>query len=274
MFRTDYCGFNVHNSDKDIINRPDGTGSYLFLIITCRMIFFFPGKKKSKNGEKTDTVIAESGACILYTPGFPQHYEAVGPFSNSFVHFYCEKEDLKDYNIPVNELFYPRAQEVINEDIRKIRYEYLSRLTHGGEMLDILIKELLIETERSTSESPEMEQQSELYSMMSEIRMRMLSYCNDKWNVEQLCEITHIGRSQFYHYYRSFFNTTPKDDLLQARIDRAKYLLTNRNMRINEVAEQSGFTNIYHFTRYFKKIVGCTPSKYIMQQNQKYNILG
>ena len=75
-----------------------------------------------------------------------------------------------------------------------------------------------------------------------------------------------VGIKPFYYYYKKFFYTSPKEELLQARIDRAKYLLTNRKLRINEVAEQSGFKNIYHFTRYFKKECGMTPSKYLMQQ--------
>ena len=133
-------------------------------------------------------------------------------------------------------------------------------------MLDLLIRKLMIETERSVSQHQDISQRSEIYDSMSSIRVRMLSYCYEDWDMERLCEMAHLGRSQFFYYYKKFFHTSPKDDLLQARIDRAKYLLTNQRLRISEVAEQSGFKNIYHFTRYFRKECGCAPSKYLMQQ--------
>ncbi len=47
------------------------------------------------------------------------------------------------------------------------------------------------------------------------------------------------------------------------RIDKAKALLSAGTMRINEVAEQTGFENdIQYFSRSFKKAVGMTPSEF------------
>ena len=92
MFRTDYCGYNVHNPSKDIIYRPEGRTDYLFLHITSDMDFYFPREKGDtdyvyKYGTELTKKRAKKGDCILYTPGFLQYYQAVTTFSNSFVRF-------------------------------------------------------------------------------------------------------------------------------------------------------------------------------------------
>jgi len=40
-------------------------------------------------------------------------------------------------------------------------------------------------------------------------------------------------------------------------------------MKISEVAEECGFTNPYHFTRFFKEKVGITPGEY-MRKNRTF----
>ena len=56
---------------------------------------------------------------------------------------------------------------------------------------------------------------------------------------------------------QSFF-----DLLGSLRIARAKELLENSQMRIHEIAEATGFSDVAHFSRSFKRIAGCTPGEY------------
>lgn len=46
------------------------------------------------------------------------------------------------------------------------------------------------------------------------------------------------------------------------RIDRAKTLLRDPSMRVHEVAEATGFSDVGHFSKSFKRIVGKTPGEY------------
>jgi AraC-like DNA-binding protein len=46
------------------------------------------------------------------------------------------------------------------------------------------------------------------------------------------------------------------------RIESAKNLLLNPNLRISEIAYQVGFQSLTHFNRVFKKIVGQAPTEY------------
>ena len=56
---------------------------------------------------------------------------------------------------------------------------------------------------------------------------------------------------------QSFF-----DLLGSMRIALARKLLADPALRIHEIAEQAGFSDVAHFSRSFKKIEGCTPGEY------------
>ena len=60
---------------------------------------------------------------------------------------------------------------------------------------------------------------------------------------------------------QSFF-----DLLGNMRIARAKKLLADPSLRIHEIAEIAGFSDVAHFSRSFKKLTGLTPGEYRDQQ--------
>jgi len=90
----------------------------------------------------------------------------------------------------------------------------------------------------------------------------MLKNCEENWSIQRLCRETNMEKSQFYHYCKLFFQSTPKSELLQARMEKARYLLTNEALQIQQVAQACGFTNMQHFSRYFKEWFHCSPREY------------
>lgn len=50
--------------------------------------------------------------------------------------------------------------------------------------------------------------------------------------------------------------------LMELRINKAKEILAERDLQIQEVAELVGYINPRHFTNLFKKIEGCSPTEY------------
>ena len=51
------------------------------------------------------------------------------------------------------------------------------------------------------------------------------------------------------------------------RIDRARKMLEDPSMRVQEVAEATGFSDVAHFSRSFKRFTGCTPGEYSNQRD-------
>jgi len=50
--------------------------------------------------------------------------------------------------------------------------------------------------------------------------------------------------------------------LSQLRIEKAKNLLLNPNLRVSEIAYETGFQSLTHFNRVFKRIAGQSPTTY------------
>jgi AraC-like DNA-binding protein/ligand-binding sensor protein len=76
-----------------------------------------------------------------------------------------------------------------------------------------------------------------------------------------------VNTSTFY-FCKMFKKATGlnfTDYLSRVRIEKAKNLLLNPNLRISEIAFEVGFQSLTHFNRVFKKILGQSPTEYRAQ---------
>lgn len=73
-----------------------------------------------------------------------------------------------------------------------------------------------------------------------------------------------VNASTFY-FCKMFKKVTGlnfTDYVSRVRIERAKNLLLNPNLRVSEIAYEVGFQSLTHFNRVFKKILGQSPTEY------------
>lgn len=249
-----FCGYHTHNVNHDVISRPQGLAEYLFLLVLAPMTFTFT------DGQK---VLAKRGACLLYTPGTFQHYQAETTFFNSFVEFTGLTAASLPANLPVNRLFYPTNEDQLNRLLQKIHQEFLLHQPESGTLIDLYLQELLLLAARGADHHQRLQEgENSLYHELHSLRLAMLADCQEEWSAEKMCDLLQLGKSQFYRLYQQYFHTTPNEELIWARLQLAIYHMTNRSMTIQEAAYQAGFANINHFHRLFKKRYGCTPSQY------------
>jgi|ERR1043166_2501858 AraC-like DNA-binding protein len=76
-----------------------------------------------------------------------------------------------------------------------------------------------------------------------------------------------INTSTFYFckMFKKITGINFTDYLSRIRIEKAKNLLLNPNLRISEIAYAVGFQSLTHFNRVFKKILGQSPTEYRLQ---------
>ena len=261
MFHLNYCEFNRSNIDCDRIYRPGGSGDYLFLLLKTPMKVYL----------ENQLFISRENACILYTPGYCQHYQAVRKFRNSYMHFVTDSDFVNDYQIPVNQILYPDNFQKLDALLQEIQQEYLSKQPYYEKRLEHLTEEIFLQLSRSLLKpsfetSPE---SSSLLQMFQNLRLQMLQNCEDDWSIQRLCQESNIAKSQFYHYYKLFFETTPKAELLQARMEKSRTLLSNEALQVQQVAALCGFSNIQHFSRYFKEWYHCSPKEYQLKYRKR-----
>ena len=73
-----------------------------------------------------------------------------------------------------------------------------------------------------------------------------------------------VNTSTFYFckLFRKCAGINYTDYVARVRIEKAKNLLLNPNLRISEIAFEVGFQSLTHFNRVFKRIVGLAPTAY------------
>ena len=89
---------------------------------------------------------------------------------------------------------------------------------------------------------------------------------NEDFSIDQLATDMAISRSGLYKKLKSLINDNPKDLIREIRMKKAAKLLLEQKYQINEIAYLVGFSNPKHFSTFFKKFYGVTPSNYIETQ--------
>jgi len=89
---------------------------------------------------------------------------------------------------------------------------------------------------------------------------------------EKLAKMCGISEVYFRRCFLEKHGTTPKQFLIDIRIDRAKQLLTDGFLKINIIAENCGFSNPYHFCRIFKQRTGLTPTEFMQKKQNTQNM--
>ncbi len=77
-----------------------------------------------------------------------------------------------------------------------------------------------------------------------------------------LAEIARTSESRFIRRFRDTTGRTPGRYVQDRRLRRAADLLVSSGQIIEEIAQQCGFANRYHFTRVFSQRMGCPPARY------------
>lgn len=256
MYKIHYTFYNRFNLDFDVIDRPQGSGDYLFLH------FLTPMKIRLNN----QTIITKENAFILFDKGTPQLYSAVKTFQNSFIHFDTDIPFAEKYNIPLNTILYFPDSETISNLLKNLHLEFFLKRPFFEETLDTYMTQLMIALSRScNSDSAKPSKDSYLFNVFQGARVEILNHIVFPWTSESMAALTNLGTSQFYRYYQTFFGSTPKSDLLDARLSHAKELLTQKKITVTEAALQSGFQAPSHFTRFFKKKYHMAPQEWSHQ---------
>jgi AraC-like DNA-binding protein len=252
------AGVSVVHDQHFCINRPQGSGDFLFLH------FLTPIQIRSSIGLSE----APAGACMLYAPGFHQWYRGVNAgFRHHWCHFGGESAAsmVQRFHLPVNTILQIDGLDFVPALISDMRRERVSCDPLASTARALLVGELLVNLSRRCQQpnsivlSP---QQAETRDKFNALRKRIHLELHRRWSVREMAEQVHLSDSRFAALFTSYFSVSPTEDLIRARIEKARWLLNNTALAVKQVAAQSGFTNLHYFSRLFHRRVGCAPRDY------------
>ena len=92
----------------------------------------------------------------------------------------------------------------------------------------------------------------------------MQSQAYKNFTPAELAASLDVSPSYFQHLYKEFFGIPFKTDLINMRIEYAKDLILNTNLKLEQIALMSGYSNEIHFYRQFRQKTRMTPREYLL----------
>lgn len=93
-----------------------------------------------------------------------------------------------------------------------------------------------------------------------------LQHLADELSVDDLAAQAHMSRRSFDRHFKASFGVSPKQWLLQARLDHAKSLLSTSKLSVERIAQSCGFRSGQALRDQFVQSVGVSPLRFRQQQ--------
>ncbi len=85
------------------------------------------------------------------------------------------------------------------------------------------------------------------------------------FTTKELAKAAGMSLTTFKRKFSKHFNIAPGKWLHQQRLERAKSMLQNQDIRVSEIAFELGFRDVAAFSKSFKRDTGMTPSDFLHQ---------
>jgi len=86
-------------------------------------------------------------------------------------------------------------------------------------------------------------------------------------SVAVLAKRANLHTDYFSRLFHQHTGERPVKYIQEKRIERAQYLMVTTQMTFTEIATQTGFENVFYFSKIFKKITGLSPGNYKKQMD-------
>lgn len=213
--------------------------------------------------QKSHKFIVRSENCELIVLYFHLQAQKEGASSHAslkdFVE-YIEDESVGSYIY----LKLGKKNDIINV-IKRILRERMKPQVWGDFLSCILIMELFILLSRTLKQEWEQSVKNrnlKLHELLNVAKEYIdQNYAKDL-TLSQVAKYIYLSDSYFAHSFKDKFGISPKSYILKIRIEEAKELLENTDMKIADVARSVGFSSQQRFNDIFRKYTAVTPLKF------------
>ena len=159
------------------------------------------------------------------------------------------------------------TDEILTRTVRAVTTEISDERWGHDEMLDALVRQLVIHLFRSHL-TVRMSDQIEL-SRAGPVDRRLrraIEFMHDNFGrelaLEEIAAAAYLSEYHFARLFKQITRVTPHVYLANLRLERARKLLTETALPISEVASMVGYQSQSHFSKMFKSVAGITPRAY------------
>ena len=229
---------------------------------------------KATDRMKDGTVFTANNGDIVYTPKGScysieitdrQHSNA-GSFG---IHFFLYDENLKPF-VACEDAF---LIKVSNPEFYYELFSKMSKISDAGAKSTSRLKCLFYDVVSSLCEAMEYKNKTN-----NEFRIieKGITYLETDYKLEKsvadIADLCKVSENYFRRLFKEYSGVSPKEYILNAKIQKAKSRLFEENIPISEIADICGFPDTAYFCRVFKKRTGLSPLEYRKAKNNIKNI--
>ena len=231
-----------------IIDRPKGMGDYLAMFFHDEMVI----------GADDGIQPRHRRQLVIWAPGQAQYY---GNNEVRWVHSWIHLQGshmgqcLRKTGLPTNHLIGCSPQE-IDPYLEQIYAELVAMPYADATIMKNLIENWLRNLARKCLKKSV---EPPIPEKFQQLRQEMDMEFSARHTIKSLAQRVHLSPSHFCCLFQKYFGQAPIDYLIEQRMNHALYLLHNRNLTISEIAQATGYNDVYCFSKQFKKRLGVSP---------------
>lgn len=100
------------------------------------------------------------------------------------------------------------------------------------------------------------------HKLISKVKAYIHEHFDEDISLSEVADVVDLNPSYFSTLLKQYTGLSYSEYVIKERIEHAKELLQETNLKVYEVGHAVGYHNIYYFNRIFKKKTGFTPGEY------------
>ena len=109
------------------------------------------------------------------------------------------------------------------------------------------------------------------FDKLCQLRGKMRKHPEEQWNISTIADSLYLSKSYLQKIYKTYFNKSIIEELIEFRLEKAKELLTETNMTITDISHECGYSSYNYFVRQFRHSEGVSPTEYRNSKESEKN---
>jgi len=226
-------------------------------VVSGKGVYLLKGRQYPLSAGDTFLIYPDTSIHYYADRQDPWEYICVG-FGGSDASFFIDHTDFTS-ETPVLHQFHSEAVAALMEHIVSTAGSNLSHCLAITGHLYLLLAFLM---EHSSKKLPAEAEEDDCAKLVADY---IITHYEQPITVEEMAAYASVSHSSLYRSFKRRFQVSPKRFLLEHRIERACFLLSNSNYSVQEISTSVGFEDPFYFSRAFKAIKGVPPRQYAAQ---------
>lgn len=164
-------------------------------------------------------------------------------------------------------LFLAKTTPEINDSVLRLlqtlQSQFESKIIGAGIIYELIFR--IMCGENSSSLYALTMKNTNLARVDKALKLIHLNY-QDTLDVEKLAKIVNMSPSAFHRAFKEVTSSSPIQYIKRIRLDKARNLLMEQGIRVNEAAREVGYESVTQFSREFKRYFGKSPGCFIPER--------